>query len=95
MTTIKSRKQKNFTNIVKTIIDNTKEHLNDTDKKLLHNTAVLENILKAFNMNQSIKSAFETIIKNNNDIISNNAIFKAVEIVNSTSKDKRIEDDCN
>jgi len=96
MTTIKSnRTNQTATKIIKTVIDNTKEHLTDTDKKLLHNNAVLEGILRDFNMNQPVKSAFETIIKNNNNIISSNALFKAVEIVPTTSIITKNEDDCN
>jgi len=76
--------------IIKKVIDNTKEHLNYTDKKLLHNNAILEGILRDFNMNEPVKSAFKNIIDNNNKIISENALFKAVEVIINVD-----EEDCN
>lgn len=76
--------------IIKKVIDNTKELLNDTDKKLLHNNAVLEGILRDFNMNEPVKSAFKNIIDNNNKIISENALFKSVEVIVNVE-----EEDCN
>ena len=76
--------------IFKKIIDNTDELLNDTDKKLHHNNTVLEGILRDFYMNETVKSAFKKIIDNNNKIISENALFKAVEVIVNVD-----EEDCN
>lgn len=76
--------------IIKKVIDNTREHLNDTDNKLAHNNAVLEGILRDFNMNEPVKKAFKEIIENNNKIISQNTLFKAVDVIVNVD-----EEDCN
>jgi hypothetical protein len=84
MNTIKKIKP---SRVIKTIVDNTKEHLSDTDKKLRQNNAVLEGVLRDFYLDKSVKSALYSIIKNNNDIMSANALFKAVDVVISTDEE--------
>jgi hypothetical protein len=92
-----NRKNQNATVIIKTIIDNTKEHLNETDKILHFNSSVLEGILNSpvFKLDESVKIGLKYVIENNNKLISSNALFKAVEIVDVKRNYNNIEDDCN
>lgn len=93
-----NRKNQNATIVIKTIIDNTKEHLTDTDKKIIQNNNIIERLLKNFELNDVVKIGLKTILERNNNIISTNTLFKAVEIVDvkrNYNNNNNIEDDCN
>ncbi len=78
--------------IIKNVIENTKEHLNETDKILHFNSSVLQGILDSpvFDLHESVKNGLKYVIDNNNKLKSSNALFKAVDVVVTVD-----EEDCN
>ena len=74
--------------ILKIVTDNTNNHLSVIDKTLRENNRRITDILTLEKVSPSILNLLIEIKKNNNCIIVNNTVFKAVEIVID-------EDDCN
>ena len=74
--------------ILKIVTDNTNNHLSIIDKTLRENNRRIVEILALEKVSPSILNLLIEIKKNNNCIIVDNTIFKAVEVVID-------EDDCN
>lgn len=85
---------KKLTNVrlIKTILENTNEHLSDIDEKIKCNNDYLHGLLEDMIKNEclcfkSIKNKLKEIIDNNNKILSENILFKSVEIINIEEND--------
>ena len=74
--------------ILKIVIDNTNNHLSIIDKTLRENNRRISEILTLEKVSPSILNLLIEIKKNNNSIIVDNTVFKAVEVIVD-------EDDCN
>jgi hypothetical protein len=74
--------------ILKTVIDNTNNHLNSIDKTLRENNRRIAEMMTMEKMSPNILNLLVEIKKNNSAIIVDNTVFKAVEVVID-------EDDCN
>lgn len=74
--------------ILKIVTDNTNNHLSVIDKTLRENNRRIVEILALEKVSPSILNLLIEIKKNNNCIIVDNTVFKAVEVVIN-------EDDCN
>lgn len=74
--------------ILKIVTDNTNNHLSIIDKTLRENNRRITEILTLEKVSVSILNLLIEIKSNNNCIIVDNTVFKAVEVVIN-------EDDCN
>jgi len=74
--------------ILKIVTDNTNNHLSIIDKTLIENNRRIVEILALEKVSPSILNLLIEIKKNNNCIIVDNTVFKAVEVVID-------EDNCN
>jgi hypothetical protein len=74
--------------ILKIVIDNTNNHLSIIDKTLRENNRRITEILTLEKLSLNVLNLLIEIKKNNNSIIVDNTIFKAVEVIVD-------EDDCN
>lgn len=74
--------------ILKIVTDNTNNHLSIIDKTLRENNRRITEILTLEKVSVSILNLLIEIKSNNNCIIVDNTVFKAVEVVID-------EDDCN
>ena len=74
--------------ILKTVIDNTSNHLNCIDSILRENNRRIAEMMAMEKMSPNILNLLVEIKKNNSAIIVDNTVFKAVEVVID-------EDDCN
>lgn len=85
---------KKLTNVrlIKTILENTNEHLTEIDEKIKYNNNRLEELLNDMIKNEAlcfkdIKKSLRVIIDNNNKILSENILFKSVEVINIEEND--------
>lgn len=67
--------------ILKIVTDNTNNHLSIIDKTLIENNRRIVEILALEKVSPSILNLLIEIKKNNNCIIVDNTVFKAVEVV--------------
>jgi glycine/serine hydroxymethyltransferase len=74
--------------ILKIVTDNTNNHLSIVDKTLRENNRRITEILALEKVSLNVLNLLIEIKKNNNSIIVDNTVFKAVEVVID-------EDDCN
>jgi hypothetical protein len=87
---MKSKLKNKFSNpkILKIVIDNTNNHLSIIDKTLRENNRRITEILTLEKLSLNVLNLLIEIKKNNNSIIVDNTVFKAVEVIVD-------EDDCN
>ena len=74
--------------ILKTVIDNTNNHLNSIDKTLRENNRRISEMMTMEKMSPNVLNLLVEIKKNNSAIIVDNTVFKAVEVIIE-------ENDCN
>ena len=78
--------------LIKTIVDNSKEHLLETNKRLRTNNIHLQRILENNHLSPEVRESLSNIFARNLIIIGSNRTFASSDVV---SVKKNNEDDCN
>jgi hypothetical protein len=73
--------QKSASEIIKMIVDNTNNHLSEIDLNLRESNRRIDEIISSEKLSPNVLNLLFEIKRNNNKIIVDNTVFKAVEIM--------------